>query len=152
MQVGLTGPGGAPLNVTATVKRLLDEMRTAALRKDTRSYEARSDELATFVLAQIAPDVPQNWRKYHLTRAETIIADMLFAKRGRVIAKSTLMDALYFNRPNSEPDPKIVDIFVCKIRKKLPAEFQIETVWGIGYKMVPEGEVAQLFRGKRLAA
>ena len=36
-----------------------------------------------------------------------------------------------------EPDPKIIDVFMCKLRKKLAeasgGQHYIETVWGRGY-------------------
>ena len=34
---------------------------------------------------------------------------------------------------NDLPETKIVDVFICKMRKKLPADFQITTHWGEGY-------------------
>ena len=45
------------------------------------------------------------------------------------------MDALYYDRPHAEPDSKIVDILVCKIRKKIKGSgWAVETVWGEGYR------------------
>jgi two-component system cell cycle response regulator CtrA len=51
--------------------------------------------------------------------------------------KSSLMMAVYSDRPDDvEPEIKIIDVFVCKMRKKL-ARFDIEirTVWGQGYSL-----------------
>ena len=59
----------------------------------------------------------------------------LVARIGQCVAKAALMDALYFDRAHEEPDPKIVDILVCKIRKKIAGSgYLIETVWGQGYR------------------
>ncbi|MEJ6845114.1 helix-turn-helix domain-containing protein [Sinorhizobium fredii] len=52
-----------------------------------------------------------------------------------LVTKQSLMMALYGDRPD-EPEIKIVDVFVCKLRKKV-ARFgiSIETVWGQGYRL-----------------
>jgi two-component system, cell cycle response regulator CtrA len=54
--------------------------------------------------------------------------------------KQSLMLALYGDRPE-EPEIKIVDVFVCKLRKKI-ARFgvSIETVWGQGYRLLNRHE------------
>lgn len=47
-------------------------------------------------------------------------------------------DQLYFamyGDDDQAPDPKIVDVYICKIRKKLPIGVTINTVWGLGYEM-----------------
>lgn len=53
-----------------------------------------------------------------------------------LVTKEAAMAALYGDRPNGEVEIKIVDVFVCKARKKLkPFGIEIETVWGRGYRM-----------------
>lgn len=55
-----------------------------------------------------------------------------------VATKDAIMAALYSNRPSAGdvPDIKIVDVFVCKMRKKLrPFGVEIQTVWGQGYSL-----------------
>lgn len=53
-----------------------------------------------------------------------------------LVTKAQGMSALYSDRPNGEAEIKIVDVFVCKMRKKLkPFDIEIETVWGQGYRM-----------------
>lgn len=60
----------------------------------------------------------------------------------RVLSKEALMTAMYSLQPDDAPDPKIIDVYVHKLRKKFSeihpdgAEL-IETVWGQGYRLVP---------------
>lgn len=57
-----------------------------------------------------------------------------------VWTKEQLLFALYSGRHDDEqPEIKIIDVYVCKARKKL-ARFgiQIETLWGQGYRLSPE--------------
>lgn len=59
--------------------------------------------------------------------------------------KQQLMDALYLGAED-EPDIKIVDVFVCKVRKKMrPHGFKITTIWGHGYSMSDEHREALSF-------
>jgi two-component system cell cycle response regulator CtrA len=52
--------------------------------------------------------------------------------------KDQLMAALYSHRPEDPPEMKIVDVFICKLRKKLkPIGVEIETLWGQGYRLSP---------------
>lgn len=44
-----------------------------------------------------------------------------------------------------EPDAKIVDVFICKARKKIaPFGIQIETLWGQGYRLPPASKAAAM--------
>ncbi|YBV98388.1 helix-turn-helix domain-containing protein [Phyllobacteriaceae bacterium JZ32] len=46
-----------------------------------------------------------------------------------------LMAALYW-ADDEEPLIKIIDVFICKLRKKLrPLDIKIETIWGRGYRL-----------------
>ena len=72
-----------------------------------------------------------------LTRKEFEILELLAMRQGRPVEKSTLMNHLYGS--NDEPEIKIIDVFICTLRKKL-AEYnkgrhRIETVWGRGYAL-----------------
>jgi len=69
-----------------------------------------------------------------LTRREYAILQLLMLRRNAVQTKGTILDHLY--NGIDEPDIKIVDVFVCKVRKKLAqagATDLVETVWGRGY-------------------
>ena len=72
-----------------------------------------------------------------LTRKEFEILELLAMSQGRPVEKSTLMNHLYGS--NDEPEIKIIDVFICTLRKKL-AEYNkgrhcIETVRGRGYAL-----------------
>lgn len=72
-----------------------------------------------------------------LTSKEYAILELLALKKGSVITKETFLNHIYGGM--DEPDLKIVDVFVCKLRKKMSdmsggLNF-IETVWGRGYSI-----------------
>jgi len=69
-----------------------------------------------------------------LTVYEAIVVSVLM--QHEKASKSRLYNALYGHILNSGPEPKIVDIFICKIRKKFaPHKIEIGTIWGWGYEM-----------------
>lgn len=71
----------------------------------------------------------------HLTSKEYGIIELLSLRKGTTLTKEMFLNHLYGGI--DEPELKIVDVFICKIRKKLAAvaagENYIETVWGRGY-------------------
>lgn len=78
----------------------------------------------------------------HLTEKEYCILELLALRQGVVQSKETLMNHLYGGV--EEPALKIVDVFLCKLRKKLLAVCganYIETHWGRGYLLrAPQSE------------
>jgi len=73
----------------------------------------------------------------HLTSKEYAILELLAMRRGTVLTKETFLNHLYGGI--DEPELKIIDVFVCKLRKKLADASSgtnyIETVWGRGYML-----------------
>jgi two-component system cell cycle response regulator CtrA len=73
----------------------------------------------------------------HLTVKEYSILELLSLRKGTTLSKETLLNHLYDGM--DEPELKIIDVFVCKLRKKLVqatgGKHYIETVWGRGYVM-----------------
>ena len=70
----------------------------------------------------------------HLTKHEYAVLKMLVLRRGHIISKDMFLNHLYGE--TDEPDAKIIDVFVCKLRKKLSragCEGLIATFWGPGY-------------------
>ena len=70
--------------------------------------------------------------------ADALAGDYGRLLKGGVCSKDALMNALYNVGVDDEPEIKIIDVFICKLRKKLkPFGLDIETVWGRGYLMTP---------------
>ncbi|MCP5037907.1 MAG: response regulator transcription factor, partial [Rhodobacteraceae bacterium] len=71
----------------------------------------------------------------HLTGKEYQILELLSLRKGTTLTKEMFLNHLYGGM--DEPELKIIDVFICKLRKKLNnatnGENFIETVWGRGY-------------------
>ena len=71
----------------------------------------------------------------HLTGKEYQMLELLSLRKGTTLTKEMFLNHLYGGM--DEPELKIIDVFICKLRKKLAAstegENYIETVWGRGY-------------------
>lgn len=71
----------------------------------------------------------------HLTGKEYGILELLSLRKGTTLTKEMFLNHLYGGM--DEPELKIIDVFVCKLRKKLATATRgdnyIETVWGRGY-------------------
>jgi two-component system cell cycle response regulator CtrA len=81
-----------------------------------------------------------------LTGKEYGILELLCRRKGTTLTKEMFLNHLYEGM--NEPGLKIIDVFVCKLRKKLAqatgGKHYIETVWGRGYVLRdPAGAVAE---------
>jgi two-component system cell cycle response regulator CtrA len=75
----------------------------------------------------------------HLTSKEYSILELLCLRKGSTLTKEMFLNHLYGG--TEEPELKIIDVFICKLRKKLSlgGENYIHTVWGRGYVMREPG-------------
>jgi two-component system cell cycle response regulator CtrA len=75
--------------------------------------------------------------RVHLTGKEYQILELLSLRKGTTLTKDIFLNHLYGGL--DEPEGKIIDVFICKLRKKLNdlsgGTNYIETVWGRGYVM-----------------
>jgi two-component system cell cycle response regulator CtrA len=75
--------------------------------------------------------------RVHLTGKEYQMLELLSLRKGTFLTKEVLLDYLYGGM--DEPEPKIIDVFICKLRKKLAnassGRNYIETAWGGGYAL-----------------
>ncbi|MBL4807460.1 MAG: response regulator transcription factor [Rhodobacteraceae bacterium] len=82
-----------------------------------------------------AKTVEANGRPVHLTGKEYQMFELLSLRKGTTLTKEMFLNHLYGGM--DEPELKIIDVFICKLRKKLSValggENYIETVWGRGY-------------------
>lgn len=78
--------------------------------------------------------VDVNNQRVHLTGKEYAMLELLSLRKSTTLTKEMFLNHLYGGM--DEPELKIIDVFICKLRKKLMAicgENYIETVWGRGY-------------------
>lgn len=91
-------------------------------------------------------------RPVHLTGKEYQMLELLSLRKGTTLTKEMFLNHLYGGM--DEPELKIIDVFICKLRKKLSTatdgENYIETVWGRGY-VLREPQDSQLDDSPRLA-
>ena len=82
-----------------------------------------------------ARTVEVNGRAVHLTGKEYQMLELLSLRKGTTLTKEMFLNHLYGGM--DEPELKIIDVFICKLRKKLSEATgggnHIETVWGRGY-------------------
>ena len=101
----------------------------ARLQHENEVLRDRVFQLETEFGINLEPPPP-----FDLTASEARVFGILLARD--YCSKEQVMTALYAHQPRDEPDIKIVDVYVCKIRRKVePVGVQIETVWGHGYKI-----------------
>ncbi|MCC3862213.1 response regulator transcription factor CtrA [Pseudemcibacter aquimaris] len=73
-------------------------------------------------------------QRVHLTGKEYAMLELLSLRKTTTLTKEMFLNHLYGGM--DEPELKIIDVFICKLRKKLASisgENYIETVWGRGY-------------------
>jgi two-component system, cell cycle response regulator CtrA len=76
-------------------------------------------------------------QRLNLTGKEYQILELLSLRKGTTLTKEVFLNHLYGGM--DEPENKIIDVFICKLRKKLAVACNgahcIETVWGRGYML-----------------
>lgn len=82
-----------------------------------------------------AKTVDVDGKTVHLTGKEYQMLELLSLRKGTTLTKEMFLNHLYGGM--DEPELKIIDVFICKLRKKLSiatdGDNYIETVWGRGY-------------------
>jgi len=85
-----------------------------------------------------------NGARVHLTGKEYAMLELLSLRKGMTLTKEMFLNHLYGGI--DEPEVKIIDVFMCKLRKKLAGasggKNYIETVWGRGYVLRHSAEEA----------
>ena len=104
------------------------------LSEGYRESATRTGELAVNLDARV---VSVDNQPVHLTGKEYAILELLTLQKGTIVTREMLLNHLYGGM--DEPELKIIDVFVCKLRKKLTqatgGDHYIETVWGRGYML-----------------
>ena len=108
--------------------------RMQAIIRRTKGYSQPMLRCGPLQLSLDSREVEVSGRPVHLTGKEYAILELLVLRKGMVLTKEVFLNHLYGGM--DEPEMKIIDVFVCKLRKKLAAAGApnvIGTVWGRGY-------------------
>jgi two-component system cell cycle response regulator CtrA len=110
--------------------------RIHAVIRRSKGYSQPILKVGNLQLNLDSRDVLVDNQQVHLTGKEYAILELLVLRKGMVLTKEAFLNHLYGGI--DEPEMKIIDVFICKLRKKLAqsgAGNLIGTVWGRGYMM-----------------
>ena len=111
--------------------------RIHALVRRTKGHAQSVIEVGDLRVDLEARNVEIHSQKLHITGKEYQILALLALRMGTTLTKEAFLNELYGDL--DEPDAKIIDVFICKLRKKLANAsggiIYIETVWGRGYTL-----------------
>jgi two-component system cell cycle response regulator CtrA len=108
--------------------------RVRAVVRRNKGFSQPSLRIGPLELNLHSREVRVDERKLPLTGKEYSILELLMLRKGAVLTKEAFLNHLYGGM--DEPELKIIDVFVCKLRKKLAqagVDGVIGTVWGRGY-------------------
>jgi two-component system cell cycle response regulator CtrA len=109
--------------------------RIHAIVRRSRGHAQSVIETDDLVLNLDTKTVEVNGARVHLTSKEYQMLELLSLRKGTTLTKEMFLNHLYGGI--DEPEMKIIDVFICKLRKKLAnasgGKNYIETVWGRGY-------------------
>lgn len=153
--------GATLADIAAELDTNKGAIRRALGRRDMRATRAECQTLRQRVQTMRAPDAveflldcfevlagsmagaddhPVDAWGIRLTPTERRMLICLHDAGGGLRNKNSLLDAMTFDRPGDGPSIKSVDVYICKLRRKLPARVgRIETVHWHGYRFVAAG-------------
>ncbi|MCH4022272.1 MAG: response regulator transcription factor [Acetobacter sp.] len=110
--------------------------RMLAILRRSKGFSEPALRVGMLTLTLDSREVMVGDVQVHLTGKEYAILELLVLRKGMVLTKDAFLNHLYGGM--DEPEMKIIDVFICKLRKKLQAAgggSLISTVWGRGYTL-----------------
>jgi len=110
--------------------------RMQAVVRRSKGFSQPTLRVGSLTLNLDSREVTIEGKTVHLTGKEYAILELLVLRKGMVLTKEAFLNHLYGGM--DEPEMKIIDVFICKLRKKLAhagADNLIGTIWGRGYMM-----------------
>ncbi|MCG2841897.1 response regulator transcription factor [Sandaracinobacter sp. RS1-74] len=114
--------------------------RIHAVVRRARSAAPQAVEIGPLAIDLVTHRALVNGLPVPLTGKEYACLEFLATRRGMTVTKEMFLAHLYGGR--DEPEMKIIDVFICKLRRKLNEAGSpgvIETVWGRGYTIAADG-------------
>jgi two-component system cell cycle response regulator CtrA len=122
--------------------------RIQAIVRRAKGFSQPTLSVGSLTLNLGSREVRVDGRDVHLTGKEYAILELLTLRKGLVLTKEVFLNHLYGGI--DEPEAKIIDVFICKLRKKLAqagAGELIGTVWGRGYVLRDPASLANRYYG-----
>jgi two-component system, cell cycle response regulator CtrA len=117
--------------------------RMHAIVRRSKGFSQPTLKVGQLQLNQESRQVTVAGQPVHLTGKEYAILELMVLRKGMVLTKEAFLNHLYGGM--DEPEMKIIDVFICKLRKKLAqggVDNIISTIWGRGYMVrEPSAEV-----------
>jgi two-component system, cell cycle response regulator CtrA len=111
--------------------------RIHAIVRRSKGHAQSLIAVGDLVIDMDAKSAELHGEQIHLTNKEYIILELLALRKGSTLTKEMFLNHLYGGV--DEPEAKIIDVFICKLRKKLSHASggldYIETVWGRGHAL-----------------
>ena len=111
--------------------------RIHAVVRRSKGHAQSVIETGDLVVYLDTKTVEINGARLRLTGKEYQILELLSLRKGTSATKEMFLNHLYGGM--DEPEMKIIDVFICKLRKKLAiasgGKDYIETIWGRGYSL-----------------
>ena len=116
-------------------------VRLRAIIRRSKGHAGSVLRIGRLSVDMSAKTVEVDGKPLQATAKEYGILELLALRRGMTLTKENFLDHLYGGM--DEPEQKVIDVFICKLRKKIAAissdQNPIRTIWGRGY-MLDEGE------------
>jgi DNA-binding response OmpR family regulator len=121
----------APFVLDELVERVRARLRRPTLARD-------SEGAGDLRIDRVRREVRVDGARIDMTRVEFDILAVLAEKRGGAVSRRSL--AMRVLDPARDGDERTLDVHVSRIRKKLGTGSFVETVWGVGYRLLPGRE------------
>lgn len=131
---------GADDVVERDINRAELTARIRAIVRRSRGFSRSQLQVGSLTLDVDQHEVSANGVRVHFTVKEFAVLQLLVLRRNMVLTKEAILSQVYGGM--DEPEIKIIDVFVCKIRTKLTKAGLpriISTVWGRGYTVQDTG-------------
>jgi two-component system cell cycle response regulator CtrA len=122
--------------------------RIHAIVRRSKGHAQSTIQIGDLIVNLDAKTIEVTGARVHLTGKEYQMLELLSLRKGTFLTREVFLNHLYGGM--DEPEPKIIDVFICKLRKKLAnassGKNYIETAWGGGYVLrEPREDEAKIF-------